>query len=101
MDPFGYHHVHHTPDMWVHDNRNTLFSLLVDDFCVQYSSMEDSNHFLNALRAKYLIIVNMGAAVYFVIKLDWDYVHKTVTLSIPNYVRNNLHRFQHILIGDK
>ena len=43
----------------------------------------------------------MGAAVYIGIKLDWDYVHRTVTLSIPKYVRNNLHIFQHIIMGYK
>ena len=43
----------------------------------------------------------MEAAVYIVIKLEWDYVHRTVTYSIPNYVRKALHRFQHILRGGK
>ena len=43
----------------------------------------------------------MGAVVYTRIKLDWYYVHRTVTLSIPNYVRKNLHIFQHIMMGDK
>ena len=36
MAPFGYHPVSHTPGLWVHNNRKTLFSLVVDDFCVQY-----------------------------------------------------------------
>ena len=34
--PFGYHPVKHTPGLWVHNNRKKLFSLVVDDFCVQY-----------------------------------------------------------------
>ena len=101
MAPFGYHPVQHTPGIWVHDNRNTIFSLEVDNFCVQYSSTEDSDHFLNALRAKYLIAVNMEATVYIGIKLEWDYVHRTVTFSMPNYVRKVLHIFQHILRGGK
>ena len=29
----------------------------------------------------------------------WDYVHRTVTLSMPSYVGKALHRFQHILRG--
>ena len=45
MDPFGYYPVQHTPGLWVHDNRNTIFSLVVDIFCVQYSSTEDSEFF--------------------------------------------------------
>ena len=45
MAPFGYHSVQHTPVMWVHDNRNTIFSLVVDGFCVRYSLMKDADHF--------------------------------------------------------
>ena len=63
--------------------------------------MEDSDNFLNALRAKYLIIVDMEVTVYIVIKLDWDYVNITITLSMPNYFCKALHRFQHILMGGK
>ena len=45
MAPFGYHTVQHTPSIWVYDNRHTIFILVVDNFCVQYSSTEDSDHF--------------------------------------------------------
>ena len=63
--------------------------------------MEDTEHFFNALREKYLITVDMEATVYIVIKLDWDYVSRTITLSMPNYARKALRRFQHILMGGK
>ena len=63
--------------------------------------MEDTEHFFNALREKYLIAVDMEMTVYIGIKLDWYYVNRTVTLSMPNYVRKALHIFQHILIGGK
>ena len=69
MAPFGYHYVQHTPGLWVHDSSKTLFSLVVEDFCVQYCSTEDADHFLNALRAKYLITVDMRETVYIGIKL--------------------------------
>ena len=36
MAPFGYHPVQHTSGLWVHDSRKTIFSLVVDDLCVQY-----------------------------------------------------------------
>ena len=35
------------------------------------------------------------------IKLYWEYVNRTVTLSIPNYVRKSLHIFQHIMMGSR
>ena len=99
MAPFGYHPVQHTPGLWVHGSRKTLFSLVVDDFCVQYYSTEDADNFLNALRSRYLITVDMEETVYIGINLEWDYVHRTVTLLMLSYVRKDLHRFQHILRG--
>ena len=36
MSPFGYHPVKHTRGLWMHNSRKTLFSLVVDDLCVQY-----------------------------------------------------------------
>ena len=43
----------------------------------------------------------MSATVYIVTKLELDYVHRNVTLSMPSYVRKDLYRFQHILRGGK
>ena len=76
MAPFGYHPVQHTPGLWIHDNRNTIFSLVVDDFCVHYSSMEDADHFKNEFIEKYLITVDMEETLYIGINLDWEYVNK-------------------------
>ena len=101
MAPFGYHPVQHKIGLWVHDSRKTIFSLVVDALCVQYFSTEDANHFFKALRSKYLIIVDMAATVYIGIKLEWDYMHRTITLSMPSYVSKALHGFQHILRGFK
>ena len=101
MSPFGYHPVQHTPGLWFHDNRHTMFILVAYNFCVQYPSTEDDNHFLNALRAKYTITVDMESTFYIGIKLGWDYVHRTFTLSIPSYVSKALHIFQHIMRGGK
>ena len=101
MATFGYHPVKHTPSLWVHDRNKTIFSIVVNNFCVQYSSTEDAEHFLNALRAKYLITVDMEATLYIGIKIEWDCVYRTVTLLMPSYVRKALHRFQHILRGGK
>ena len=45
MAPFGYHPVKHTPGLWVHNSKKTLFSLVVENFCVQYCSTEGSEMF--------------------------------------------------------
>ena len=43
----------------------------------------------------------MEATVYIGIKLDWEYVRRTVTLPMSNCVRKALYRFQHIMRGYK
>ena len=101
MAPFEYYPVKHTPGPRVHNSKKTLFNLVVENFCVQYFSTEDADHFLNALRSKYFITVDMETTVYIGIKLVWDCVHRTFTFSIPSYVNKALHRFQHMLRGDK
>ena len=63
--------------------------------------MEDADNILNSLQVKYLITVDMEATLYIGIKLDWDYVNRTGTLSIPNYVLKPLHIFQHIQMDGK
>ena len=70
MAQFGNHPVQQTPGLWVHDNQNTTFRLVVDGFCVHYSLMEDSDQFLKGTQRKYLITVDMEATVYIGINLD-------------------------------
>ena len=43
----------------------------------------------------------MAAIVCTMIKLEWDYAHRTVTLSMTIYVRKALYRCQNILRGGK
>ena len=43
----------------------------------------------------------MAAIVYIGINLERGYVHRTVTLSIPSYVRKSLHIFHHIIRDGK
>ena len=45
MALFGYHPVKQTPGLWVHNSKKTIFSLVVDNICVQYFSTEDADLF--------------------------------------------------------
>ena len=83
--------------LWKHENKYIIFSLVVDDFLVQYSSEEDAEHFLHALRQKYTITVDREAKKYIGINLKWDYIKRTVELSMSDYVKHALHQFQHLL----
>ena len=43
----------------------------------------------------------MAATFYIRIELEWDYVHRTVTLPMPSYVRKHFYKFHHIIRGGK
>jgi hypothetical protein len=36
LSPFGYYPARHTPGLWLHKTRPIAFSLIVDDFAVEY-----------------------------------------------------------------
>ena len=42
LAPYGYHPVKHTPGICKHDTKDTLFSIVVDDFSVKYTSLDNS-----------------------------------------------------------
>ena len=58
MSAYGYRPVQCTPGLWKHENKDTNFFLVVDNFLVQYSSEMDAEYFLHALRQKYTITVD-------------------------------------------
>jgi hypothetical protein len=45
----------HMPGLWRHTTRSTTFTLVVDDFGVKYTSLDDANHLVSALKDKYTI----------------------------------------------
>jgi hypothetical protein len=68
---------------------------VVDDFGIKYSGKEIANHLLNALKENYEVTEDWAGKLYCGISLDWDYKNKTVDLSMPEYIANALHKFQH------
>jgi hypothetical protein len=91
----GYYPCQHTPGLWRHMWRPIKFTLVVDDFGIQYTGIEHANHLLNALRSHYTISVDWKGELYCGVTLHWNYAQRTVDLSMPGYVRATLHKFQH------
>ena len=50
LAPFGYHPARHTPGLWQHETRDTIFTLVVDDFAIKYTSLDNAQHLLHALK---------------------------------------------------
>jgi hypothetical protein len=98
---FGYLSDPVVPTTFRHQERNTSFTLVVDDFAVKVDATDPSNaeHLIAALRQKYKVKVDMEAKKYIGVTLTWQYDgRRAVTLSMPGYVAKSLERF-HVVRG--
>jgi len=91
----GYSPIAHTPSLWKHDTLPVVFSLVVDDFGVKYTSRASTQHLIDALKNLYSISIDWTGWLYLGLTLQWDYVKQTIDISMPGYVNEALHRFQH------
>jgi hypothetical protein len=86
---------HTTAGLWSHATKPLRFSLVVDDFGVQYVGCKHTDHLLLVLRDLYACTVDWNGTKYIGLTLNWDYAARTVDLSMPGYIRDALHCFQH------
>lgn len=91
----GYERAGYTPGLFKHKTRDTIFSLVVDDFGVKYTSQDDANHLIAALKERFTITTDFDGKIFLGLHLDWDYKKRKVRITMPNYVKKALIRFQH------
>jgi hypothetical protein len=73
-----------------------MFSLVVDDFRVQYTKLADAQHLLAVLKQHYkAITMDWTGSLFCSITLKWDYTQHIVDLSMPGYVQTVLKEFEH------
>jgi hypothetical protein len=92
----GYSPCNHTAGLWRHPTRPVTLCLVVDGFAVKYIDEADANHLLQALESCYTVTTDWEAKMYCALSLTWDYVKRTVDISMPGYVEKALQRFCHI-----
>ena len=87
----GYTRAGFTPSLFKHATRDTMFSLVIDNFGVKYTAKNDALHLIDTLKKKYPdITIDWSGRILLIINLYWDYNKLTVTLSMPNYVNKDL-----------
>jgi hypothetical protein len=85
-----------TPRLWCHWSHPPMFSLVVDDFRIQYTTIQDAQHLLAALKQHYeAITVDWTRSLFCSISLKWDDNHYIVDLSMPGYINSALEEFEH------
>ena len=95
LKPHGYEPIPHTVGLWRHKTRKTKFCLCVDDFGIKYYSKDDAQHLLNALGQNYTYSTDWDGKNFCGLSFDWNYHKGYVDVSMPNYVKKVLHKFQH------
>ena len=75
--------------------QHSHWSLVVDDFGVKYTNKADADHLIKTIEKRYPITINWEPDFYLGMTMEWDYKNRTVTLSMPGYVKEALLKFQH------
>ena len=52
---YGYSPVRHKPDIWKCETRDIIFTLVMDDFGIMFTTRQDSEHLTSALKYLYVI----------------------------------------------
>ena len=72
-----------------------MFTLVVDDFGVRYTNAADAHRLLSILGTKYRYTTDWEGQCYIGLTLMWDYVARTLDITMPGYIQRTLSRFQH------
>ena len=91
----GYHQSQIVPGLWTHETRDICFTLVVDDFAIKYTKLDDAQHLINALKQDYNITVDWEATTYIGLTVEWDYINRKVHIHMPGYLDSALLRFKH------
>jgi hypothetical protein len=68
----------------------------VDDFGIEYTDKKHAMHLIEALELHHKAVSkDRQDALFCGITLEWDYTRRTVDLSMPGYITQTLHKFQH------
>ena len=92
---YGYYEVPHTPGLFKHFCRPIQFTLIVDDFGIKYTRREDIDHLITSLQNHYDIDIDWEGKYYAGVYLDWNYEKGYVDVTIPDYVKKQLQKYNH------
>jgi hypothetical protein len=88
----GYYQCQHTPGLWRHVWLSIVFCLVVDDFGIKVTNMDDMHHLTSALEEHFKVAVDWKGLLFCGVKLTWDYINRHVTTNMPDYIGTALTR---------
>ncbi len=73
LNKHGYYQSKLVPGLWKHKTRPIMFTLVVDDFGVQYVGKEHAEHLMSVIQEHYECKADWTGERYIGIHLAWDY----------------------------
>ena len=70
--------------------------VLVDDYNFKYVGKDTADHLIQALKKLYTISINWTGSLYCGLTIKCDYNKSICDISMPTYIQEALHKFQHI-----
>ena len=100
LAPFGYYECVNTLWLWYHISCPISFTLVVNDFGIKYVGKEHADHLIASIKSTYKKLTeDWTGSLYCGITLEWDYVGRTVDISMPRYIKKKLQEYMHLLPG--
>ncbi len=87
LAPFGYFEHVNMPDLWYHESCPISFTLIVDNFGVNYVNKDDVDHLIASIKNTYTLTKDWMGDLYCRIALSWDYINRMVDISMPGYIK--------------
>ena len=95
LEKEGYYETKTTPGRWRHKWRPVMFSVIVDDFRVEYVGKFHADRLALVLRQYHTITIYWEINKYAVINTKWNYTNRTCSLTMQNYIRDVLTKYVH------
>jgi hypothetical protein len=95
LDPHGYFKCNHTPSLWKHATRPISFTLVVDNLGIKCTHQEDIEHLIKCIKETHKLTMDWGGNLYCGICLTWNYVARTLNISMLGYILKHLQKHKH------
>ena len=82
-----------TACLFKHESRQTIFTIVVDDFGISYGNDDDLAHLLSTIEGQYAITTDYPGEKYVGLNLEWDYKKRTCRVRMKDYIKKTMEQF--------
>ena len=94
LENHGYQNVKFTPVIWTHKYRPISFTLIFDDFGINYFGKKHADNLIQSLQQLYKITIDWEGKLYSALIIKWNHKEKHVYISMTGYIDKSLQKFQ-------